>query len=108
MDKDFQSLWQNALAQQFVETLLRLDQKQIMQNFLSDVMTKKEILEISSRLQAARLLSEKVPYIQIASQTKLSSRTIARISDWMQNGAGGYEVALTNIHHTHTSPDRTD
>jgi TrpR-related protein YerC/YecD len=79
-----------------------------MQNFLRDVMSEKEIIEISSRLEAARMLQAGKKYIEIIEKTKLSSRTIARISDWIQNGQGGYEAALKviNTHHSHISPVR--
>lgn len=77
-----------------------------MQAFLRDVMTEKEILDISSRLEAARMLSAGEKYTTISKQTKLSSRTIARISDWMQNGKGGYKTAISLLgsHHAHTPP----
>jgi hypothetical protein len=32
--------------------------------------------------------------------------TIARISDWLQNGAGGYQTALR--HHAHIPPVRAE
>lgn len=81
-----------------------------MQNFLRDVMTEKEIIEISSRLQAAKMLKEGKKYTEVIEKTKLSSRTVARISDWMQNGQGGYEAALKiiNEHHSHISPVRAE
>ena len=47
-----------------------------------------------------------IKYTEIVAKTKLSSRTIARISDWLQNGCNGYQVALQNIHHDHISPAR--
>ena len=77
-----------------------------LQDFLRDVMTEKEIYEVSARLEAARLLQQKVAYTEIAKRTKLSSRTIARISDWLQNGAGGYQTALR--HHAHIPPVRAE
>ena len=70
-------------------------------------MTEKEIIEISSRLEAARMLQSGSKYVDIVAKTKLSSRTVARISDWMKNGCNGYAVVLgqTN-HHGHISPAR--
>lgn len=77
-----------------------------MRNFLRDVMTEKEILEISARLKAADMLSRGEKYADIISATKLSSRTVARISDWLQNGTGGYRQALATLHHAHLPPAR--
>lgn len=101
-----ESLWSNKLTQQLVEMFVAVDSKRTMQNILRDVMTEKEILEISGRLEAARMLSEGNTYIEISKKTKLSSRTIARISDWMQNGKTGYASALSIIksHHDHLPP----
>ncbi len=83
-----------------------------LQSFLRDVMTEKEILEISARLEAARLLKNGAKYTEVIEETRLSSRTVARISDWMKNGQGGYEAALKVIdaqaHHAHIPPARAE
>ncbi|EDK72579.1 hypothetical protein TM7_0280 [candidate division TM7 genomosp. GTL1] len=74
-------------------------------------MTEKEINEISSRLEAAKMLDQGKKYTEIVEKTKLSSRTIARISDWMQNGCDGYSAVLGIVnthHHGHISPARAE
>ena len=104
-------VWQSKTAQQLAEALVVIEDQQAMQNFLRDVMTEKEILEISARLEAAKILQAGNKYTDIVAKTKLSSRTVARISDWLQNGAGGYQVALTALdthHHDHLSPARAE
>lgn len=108
MSQDVTKVWQDKSAQQLAEALIAIDDKQTMQSFLRDVMTEKEIMEISSRLEAARMLREGSKYTDIVAKTKLSSRTIARISDWMQNGCGGYATVLSkdSDHHNHMSPAR--
>ncbi|MGV9001509.1 MAG: YerC/YecD family TrpR-related protein [Candidatus Saccharimonadaceae bacterium] len=75
----------------------------VMRAFLQDVMTPKELQEISSRLQAAVMLEEGKKYTAIIDSTGLSSRTIARISDWMKKDSGGYAAAIATIksHHKH-------
>jgi TrpR-related protein YerC/YecD len=100
------SVWETATARQFAEVVSAIPDASTMQSFLRDVMTEKEIIEISSRLEAARMLQQGKKYTEIIEKTKLSSRTIARISDWMQNGQGGYEVALAIVdtHHNHIPP----
>ena len=108
MQSSATSVWQTPTARQFAEAITAIDDVQTVQNFLRDVMTKKEIIEISSRLEAAKMLKQGKKYTEIIEKTKLSSRTVARISDWMQNGTGGYEAALTivNAHHDHIPPAR--
>lgn len=108
MNKPTDPVWKTDAAQQFARVLICIDDMQTMQNFLRDVMTEKEIIEISARLEAAKMLRAGKKYAEIIEKTKLSSRTIARISDWMQNGQGGYPVALKAIetHHAHMPPAR--
>lgn len=108
MLEDKTTVWNIKPARQLAEALLAIDSLLEMQNFLRDVMTEKEIVEISSRLEAARMLQAGVKYTDIIAKTKLSSRTIARISDWMQNGCGGYATVLNQVsnHHDHMSPAR--
>jgi TrpR-related protein YerC/YecD len=90
-------VWQRDNPQQLTEVLVAIDDEKSMQKFLRDVLTEKEIIEISSRLEAARMLEAGSNYISIAEKTKLSSRTIARISEWLKNGCKGYELALVLI-----------
>ena len=102
------TIWGSEQAQQLVLVLSEMKKEATMQNFLRDVLTEKEIIEISARLEAAKLLNSKEKYTTISEQTKLSSRTIARISEWLQNGTSGYKSALSIIekHHGHIPPAR--
>lgn len=104
------SVWELDPARQFAEAIAAIDDLATLQNFLRDVMTEKEIIEISSRLEAAKMLQQGKKYTEIIERTKLSSRTVARISDWMQNGCGGYAAVLSvsSTHHSHISPARAE
>ncbi len=110
MTTNANTVWDNEQARQLAETLASISDSCMMQNFLRDVLTKNEIIEISARLEAAKMLQEGKKYTDIAAQTKLSSRTIARISDWLQNGCSGYQAALQtiNAHHDHLLPARAE
>ncbi len=100
--------WNKELPLQLSEVLTSIDTVPDMQAVRTDVLTEKEITEIAARLEAARMLSLKETYTNIAAKTSLSSRTIARISDWLQSGAGGYKkaISLIDTHHAHLSPAR--
>lgn len=104
------TVWQSPTALQLAEVLIAIDSTQDMQNFLRDIMTEKEIIEISARLEAARMLTDGKKYTEIVATTKLSSRTIARISEWLQNGCNGYQAALKTVtpHYDHLQPARVD
>jgi TrpR-related protein YerC/YecD len=108
MTNSTENLWQSAPTSTLARTLASMSDEETMRNFLRDVMTEKEIIEISARFEAARLLSMGEKYESISKQTKLSSRTIARISDWLKNGSRGYAEALkiASTHHEHIPPAR--
>lgn len=110
MNTSRQIIWEASQPQQLAQVFTAIDNEQMMRNFLRDVLTEKEIIDISARLEAARMLSEGKKYAEIIEKTKLSSRTIARISDWTQNGQGGYQAAMSIIaaHHAHLSPARAE
>ncbi len=108
MSQDVSTVWKDAKSQRLAEALVSIQDNLTMQNFLRDVMTEKEIIEISARFEAAKMLSEGKKYTEIVTATKLSSRTVARISEWLQNGCNGYQAALKTVHHDHLSPARAD
>lgn len=102
------NVWQSPQAARFAYVLSMLSDQPTMQKFLRDVMTEKEITEIAARLEAARLLNKGETYTNVTAATKLSSRTVARISEWLQQDNEGYQDALKVIeeHSSHTSPAR--
>lgn len=65
--------------------------------FFRDLLTEKEIAEFSNRWRAAVLLSRKVSYAAIIKETGLSSTTVARVSQWLWRGKGGYRLILDKI-----------
>lgn len=102
-------IWQDDIARQLAEALVSISDKNTMQNFLRDVMTEKEITEISARLEAALMLTNGKKYTEITTRTKLSSRTVARISAWLRDGSNGYQAVISTLnHHDHTPPARAD
>ena len=73
------------------ETILELDNLNEAKSFFRDLLTEAEIKEFSNRWLAAKLLAKKVSYSKIQEETGLSSTTIARISNWLNNGMNGYK-----------------
>lgn len=100
------NIWKDEQSRQLADVLASISNPNEMRAFLRDVMTQKEIVEVSARLQAAKMLSKGEKYADVIAATKLSSRTIARISDWMQNGTGGYRNVFK--HHSHVWPARAE
>lgn len=87
-------VWKSKQNISLAKVLSKITDEKIMQNFLRDVMTEKEIIEIATRLQAAKMLNEKINYDRVILKTNISSRTVARISNWLKNGCGGYKEAI--------------
>lgn len=71
--------------------------------FLRDLLTESELVEFSNRWLAARMLDEKIIYTQIIKKTGLSSTTVARVSDWLNKGKGGYKLILKRFKNKHHS-----
>jgi TrpR-related protein YerC/YecD len=88
------SLWTKD-ATDLMRTLLSLQTVQETKRFLRDLMTEDEIRMMVDRWRVARMLASGQSYRQIEDETGLSSRTIARISKWLRQGAGGYQLLLT-------------
>ncbi|HWT40004.1 MAG TPA: YerC/YecD family TrpR-related protein [Dongiaceae bacterium] len=108
MNESAIKIWNEERNANISKVMANIADVSTMQNFLRDIMTEKEIDEIAARLQAASMLKVGKTYASIVKQTGLSSRTVARISDWLKNGAKGYDAALTiaEKHHIHLSPAR--
>lgn len=100
-------VWKSDMSAQLAQVMAQINDVATMRDFLRDVLTEKEITEVSARFQAAKMLDSGDKYTDIIQETKLSSRTVARISEWRQNGCGGYAQAI-NIasHHGHIKPAR--
>ncbi len=65
--------------------------------FFGDLFTAKEIEELSSRLEVARLLKLGENYIDIAAKTGASTATISRVSKCLSGVGGGYRMVLSRI-----------
>ncbi len=81
------------------EAILKLKNLKEARAFFRDLLTAKEIEDLSNRWQAAKMLDSNIPYSIIEKQTNLSSATIARISQWLNFGKGGYRLIIDRLHH---------
>ena len=66
-------------------------------NFFEDLCTTSELLEMSRRLKAAKMLSEGTVYSEIAAQTGLSTATISRVNHCLKYGSEGYLKVLDRM-----------
>lgn len=94
--------WNTKSKQRFLQAILSLETKNEAKSFLRDLLTPQEIEEFSRRLEAAELLSSKIPYLAIEQKTGLSSTTIARVSKYLNGSSKGYKTVLSKLHHDTT------
>ena len=88
----------NKEVKELIDIVSKLNGAKQTKAFLRDLMTEKELLEFANRWKAARMLDSGETYQAIEAETGLSSRTIARISQWLNNGMNGYKEMI-NLHH---------
>ena len=65
--------------------------------FFEDALTIKEILDVSQRLKAARMLKDGENYAVIGKETGMSTATISRVSKCLEYGTGGYAIVLERL-----------
>lgn len=87
---------------ELLRAILTIDDLKEAKNFFRDLLTEKELIEFGNRWQVAKMLVQKISYLEIQKETGLSSRTIARVAKWLFSGKGGYQKVLSkkNKHHT--------
>ena len=79
------------------EAVLALETLEECYAFFEDACTIKEILDISQRLKAAKMLSAGANYADISRETGMSTATISRVSKCLDYGAGGYKNAIERL-----------
>ncbi len=89
--------WNITDEERFFQALeFATDKRELLRNFLSDVLTEKETEQCIHRLKTACLIHDGATYQQIRSITKLSPSTIALISKKLANKEGGFREIIKN------------
>lgn len=83
--------------QQFYNAVLSLENEEECRRFFDDVATIKEVLDLSARLEVARLLSKGEVFSVISKETGASSATISRVNKCITYGEGGYVTVLARL-----------
>ena len=97
----FTSRLQNERTDVLVRALLSLKSEEEVYRVLEDLLTIREVGELSQRLEVARLLREGVTYAEIAAKTGASSATIGRVNRCLSYGADGYRRVLELLEEPH-------
>jgi TrpR-related protein YerC/YecD len=79
---------------ELADALLALRTRDECRRFLRDLCTIAELEALVHRWQIARLVDERVPYLEIAQRIHTSTATVTRVAHWLHNGTGGYRLVL--------------
>lgn len=87
--------YHNKLTDSLMSAICKLKTKEECYDFFDDVCTIKEVLDMSSRLEAAKLLNLNKNYKEIIKEIGLSTATLARVNKALKYGSG-YKKVLGN------------
>ena len=82
---------------QFYKAVLALEDEEECRRFFDDVATIKELLDLSARLEVARMLDSGAVFSEISKATGASSATISRVNKCLAYGEGGYKTVLDRL-----------
>jgi TrpR-related protein YerC/YecD len=88
MDSKMQYLFEGILSLKTIEDCNR---------FFEDICTVVEVIEMSNRLAAAKMLADNNTYTDIIEKTGLSTATISRVNRCLKYGSDGYTAVLDRL-----------
>ena len=100
----YDSRLKNPQTDLLVQALLSLKDEEECYRFMEDLLTMREIRDLSQRLEVAVLLRRHVTYQEIARKTGASSATISRVNRALTYGADGYNHVLDAMEKDGTLP----
>ncbi len=89
--------WINQDTDALFGAILKLKNVDEARRFFRDLLTEKELVELSQRWKVARMLAKRIRYTKIAQETGMSSTTIARVHKWLKKGMGGYKLIMERL-----------
>ena len=89
--------WYSDSTDALCQAFLSLETQEECYAFLEDLCTIKEFLELSQRLEVARLLQSGASYTAITKATGASTATISRVSKCCEYGSGGYRTVIERM-----------
>lgn len=82
----------NELTDKLIDAILNLKTKEECYNFFDDCCTINELLDMSKRFEAAKLLSSGENYQNVIKKLGLSTATLSRVSKALKYGNGYKKV----------------
>ena len=80
-----------------VDTLRKLKSEKDLTNFLDDLLTEEEILDLAQRLKIGKSILDGKSYDEISKKIGTSTSTVSKIGQILKYGKGGLEKTLKKI-----------
>ena len=93
----YESRIQNEQTDLLVRALLSLKDEEECYRLLEDLLTIREVRDLSQRLEVAVMLREKRTYNEIVEKTGVSTATIGRVNRALNYGMDGYTTILNRL-----------
>ena len=93
----FESRLQSEQADLLARAFLALDSMEDCYRLFEDLFTIREVQDLSSRMEIAMMLRDKITYNEIVDKTGASTATIGRVNRALNYGAGGYERVIEKL-----------
>ena len=89
--------WRTPEMRELLEAILSLESIDEGERFFRDLCTISELEAMTHRWQAARLVDQGLPYLEVSRQTGASTTTVTRVAHWLRHGEGGYRLVLDRV-----------
>ena len=93
----FESKLKNNRADLLAKAFLSLETEEDCYRLFEDLFTIREVQDLSSRMEIALMLRDKVTYNEIVEKTGASTATIGRVNRALNYGAGGYGRVIEKL-----------
>ncbi len=93
----FESRLKNERADLLARAFLLLKDEEECYRLFEDLFTIREVQDLSSRMEIAVMLNDKVTYGEIVEKTGASTATIGRVNRALNYGAGGYGRVIERL-----------
>jgi len=77
-----------------VDSILKLKKRSDLKDFLTDLLTPEEMLDLGQRLRIAKLILKGKTYEYITEKVSVSTTTVSKVAQALKHGEGGLEKAL--------------
>ncbi|GIW67618.1 MAG: hypothetical protein KatS3mg096_486 [Candidatus Parcubacteria bacterium] len=85
------------LLEEFCEAISVLKNRQEIMHFITDLLTKQEVIMLAKRIKIAKLLLKGLSYREIEKVVKVSHGTIAKVAVWLYESGEGFRLIQERI-----------